>query len=271
MASRRREGLASGMSSGLTPGKRSAFTLIELLVVIAIIAILAAILFPVFAQAREKARQTACLNNTRQIGVGVTMYMEDYDGTAFNCPYPGPSAAAFTPTISVFWTEVIMPYLKNQQVFACPSAEGTTGTADYPPVNYNVSYGLNERVLARLPWDAPADTPVPVSESMLDAPSQIGIIADTWTDPAVGYGQIWSSFGCYADLDNNGKREMYWCSSNPATPWWNYGYPRHAGGINVVFFDGHVKFSGPPTRNPSAVGDYDYNIYRNVKVWDDEK
>ncbi len=67
--------------SGFTLAKRAAFTLIELLVVIAIIAILAAILFPVFAQAREKARQTSCLSNGKQMGLSLLMYAQDYDET----------------------------------------------------------------------------------------------------------------------------------------------------------------------------------------------
>jgi prepilin-type N-terminal cleavage/methylation domain-containing protein/prepilin-type processing-associated H-X9-DG protein len=245
------------------------FTLIELLVVIAIIAILAAILFPVFAQAREKARQTSCLSNCKQIGLGISMYIQDHDGTAFNCPWPGPSAAASTPTISVFWTEVVMPYIKNQQIFQCPSNSGTTGTANYPPVNYKIHYGLNERILGRYPWDPTTGVGQPANEAQLQRPAEIGIISDTWTDPAGAFGQIWSSFGCNADLDNNGKDEWYWCSSNPANNYWNYGVPRHVGGINVVFFDGHAKFSGPPTRNPNGNQDYNYNLYKNVKVMDD--
>ncbi|MCS7301638.1 MAG: DUF1559 domain-containing protein [Fimbriimonadales bacterium] len=91
--------------------QRRGFTLIELLVVIAIIAILAAILFPVFAQAREKARQTACLNNCKQIGLGALMYASDYDNFfpifAFGEGY---QAAAR-----------ILPYIKNREVFRCPS------------------------------------------------------------------------------------------------------------------------------------------------------
>jgi prepilin-type N-terminal cleavage/methylation domain-containing protein/prepilin-type processing-associated H-X9-DG protein len=274
MNRRHRLGFPGG--AAFTPGKSSgrpssaAFTLIELLVVIAIIAILAAILFPVFAQAREKARQTSCLSNCKQIGLGIGMYIQDYDGTAFNCPYPGPSAAASTPTISVFWTEVVMPYIKNQQIFQCPSNSGTTGTANYPPVNYKIQYGLNERILGRYPWDPGSGwISAPVNEAALQRPAEIGIISDTWTDANGTYGQVWSSFGCNADFDNNGKDEWYWCSSNPATPWWNYGVPRHAGGINVVFFDGHAKFSGPPTRNPKGTADYNYNVYKNVKVMDD--
>jgi prepilin-type N-terminal cleavage/methylation domain-containing protein/prepilin-type processing-associated H-X9-DG protein len=244
------------------------FTLIELLVVIAIIAILAAILFPVFAQAREKARATSCLSNCKQIGLGIAMYNQDYDGVTFNNPYPGPGGYdGTTPSLSIFWTEAIMPYIKSQQIFSCPSNSGTTGTANYPVIDYKVMYGLNEFVLGRQSWQGG----VPVSEAALDAPAEIGVLGDTWTDASGTWGQIWSSFGCGADLNNDGKNEYYWCSSNPATPWWNYGVPRHTGGINVVFFDGHAKFSGPPAKNPNAVGDYDYNIYSRVKVWNDDK
>lgn len=100
------------------------FTLIELLVVIAIIAILAAILFPVFAQAREKARQITCTSNLRQIGVAILMYAQDYDGITpiiRECsPVPG-----WTPCqsgrVTLGWMDFIQPYTKNQQVFKCPS------------------------------------------------------------------------------------------------------------------------------------------------------
>ena len=95
----------------------AAFTLIELLVVIAIIAILAAILFPVFAQAREKARQTSCLSNTKQIGLGLMMYAQDYDET-----YPMNLFMGFEPGPCVHLSQVaIMPYIKNMGIYACPS------------------------------------------------------------------------------------------------------------------------------------------------------
>ncbi|HEV2472149.1 MAG TPA: DUF1559 domain-containing protein [Chthonomonadales bacterium] len=88
---------------------RTAFTLIELLVVIAIIAILAAILFPVFAQAREKARQTACISNLKQIGLGTMMYAEDYDETYFSGWMWGSPASA---TGTQIWRVTILPYVK---------------------------------------------------------------------------------------------------------------------------------------------------------------
>jgi prepilin-type N-terminal cleavage/methylation domain-containing protein len=110
------------------------FTLIELLVVIAIIAILAAILFPVFAQAREKARAVSCLSNTKQMGLGLTMYVQDYDESfpywswwyssdAGNCGSRDTSALnAGCNHWESMWFNAIYPYVKNNQVFSCPSA-----------------------------------------------------------------------------------------------------------------------------------------------------
>lgn len=93
--------------------KSRAFTLIELLVVIAIIAILAAILFPVFAQARNKARQAGDLSNLKQMGLGLQMYAQDYDETLAMGYYP-------TPKGNHFWMRMIMPYTKNEPMFVSP-------------------------------------------------------------------------------------------------------------------------------------------------------
>ncbi len=104
---------------------RRGFTLIELLVVIAIIAILAAILFPVFARAREKARQSSCSSNMKQITLGILQYCQDYDERLFyHCgmPRPGNKDDGFPEHC---WPYCIMPYIKNTQVFICPSYTGT--------------------------------------------------------------------------------------------------------------------------------------------------
>ncbi len=100
--------------------RRSGFTLIELLVVIAIIAILAAILFPVFAQAREKARGISCLSNMKQLGLGLTQYVQDYDETmplinAVGGPINGGGRGVMDYAVQ------IMSYVKNEKVFTCPS------------------------------------------------------------------------------------------------------------------------------------------------------
>lgn len=140
--------------------KRHGFTLIELLVVIAIIAILAAILFPVFAKAREKARQTSCLSNVRQMATGQISYAQDYDeklpffdwghrpcgGTAM----PGSPLA---PTSMVMWWAAIQPYTKNQQIFVCPSGARDKCCAGQPAnvipwadVIGGCSYAMNEAI-----------------------------------------------------------------------------------------------------------------------------
>jgi len=117
---------------------RRGFTLIELLVVIAIIAILAAILFPVFARAREKARQTSCLSNLKQLGLGWQMYVQDYDERAMTACYN---------TGNTCWdrrdfqrSAALMPYVKNQEIYFCPSVEKPTD-ATASTYNYNRTIG----------------------------------------------------------------------------------------------------------------------------------
>jgi prepilin-type N-terminal cleavage/methylation domain-containing protein len=123
-------------------GRRIGFTLIELLVVIAIIAILAAILFPVFAQARDKARGSACLSNLKQIGTGLYMYLQDYDEV-----YPlnrfDMAGGDCKPT-GYTWKEAIHPYVKNYDVWVCPSAKfATINPCCYGSKTIKTSYGTN--------------------------------------------------------------------------------------------------------------------------------
>ncbi len=129
--------------------KRLAFTLIELLVVIAIIAILAAILFPVFAKARDRANTTACLNNMKQLGVGLYTYLQDYDESYPILRRVIGGSTAWT------WRESLFPYVKSLDVAKCPSnvigkkfpalkAEGNT---------YPVSYALNGSLFGSLAGD----------------------------------------------------------------------------------------------------------------------
>ena len=149
--------------------KKSAFTLIELLVVIAIIAILAAILFPVFARARENARRASCQSNLKQIGLGFQQYAQDYDGwTPGSGVYPRPG-------VYHSWPTVIYPYIKSEQLFACPSgeedksrrdimgpsstrtycglAEGDGSTLNSGAIEGKLSYGMN--AILSTDWETP--------------------------------------------------------------------------------------------------------------------
>lgn len=117
---------------------KKGFTLIELLVVIAIIAILAAILMPVFAQAREKARSASCQSNLKQIGLAAGMYMQDYDGNVTPCFEYNPWAA---PWNLAWYPDLLNPYVKNSQVFACPSRSAlTTWRRDWLPLGRGAGY-----------------------------------------------------------------------------------------------------------------------------------
>ncbi len=127
--------------------RQRAFTLIELLVVIAIIAILAAILFPVFAKAREKARQNSCLSNTKQLMIAVLQYTQDYDERIpLDAHGPYASGTNYPPDPGTYWDSLIEPYAKNRQIYVCPSWAGTN-TRTY---RYNYSRGRVSQALAQI-------------------------------------------------------------------------------------------------------------------------
>ena len=216
---------------------KEGFTLIELLVVIAIIAILAAILFPVFAQAREKARQASCLSNTKQIGTALQLYVDDYEemfplmvynatGLSINDGYP---STKFTTADTKYtgwakwqtWMDAIFPYVKNVNIFVCPS-----GNKNYAGYSYNVQLigGLDHYL---------QNTAIPISLSEIVNPSQTIFVTDgaQRTDKGGTYLQIIPSL--FYD--------------------WPKAVCRHISGSNWTFSDGHAKYykSG---QGPSSVG-----------------
>jgi prepilin-type N-terminal cleavage/methylation domain-containing protein/prepilin-type processing-associated H-X9-DG protein len=209
---------------------KTGFTLIELLVVIAIIAILAAILFPVFAAAREKARQTSCLSNMKELGLGLAMYTTDYDGhyacsggTCFG-GYAGCSQATPTPTLN--WQWVVYPYVKNWQIYVCPS--------DPRSSNIPVSYVYNN-------WGLTNGSNFGLTEAVTVDPAEIAELVEGGN---TGY-----TDGTPADMRGAQEVEDYtlWTQWNRIThdePDWNYSdkSPRHGDGRNVTWVDGHAKY-----------------------------
>jgi prepilin-type N-terminal cleavage/methylation domain-containing protein/prepilin-type processing-associated H-X9-DG protein len=202
--------------------RRHGFTLIELLVVIAIIAILASILFPVFARAREKARQSSCLSNIRQFGTAVLAYAQDYDDTLPPAIVgPGPSQLLTT-------FELLDPYVKNTQIRFCPSDK--TGSVDYSASPWSIgrySYGWNAKVMA--PW-------IP-SMGIAQGGASLAAIASP-----VDITSFWDG---YTVLSYGFPRPE--------------AQHRHNGGANVGFMDGHAKWVQKDAQVPGVTTVKYYN------------
>jgi len=237
---------------------KKGFTLIELLVVIAIIAILAAILFPVFAKAREKARQISCVSNVKQLALGMLQYNEDYDESM--------------PTTNTIWgggwAGEIFPYVKSKGVYACPDDPTNPGGTQYS----RVSYALNVNVLPPYVdgsgsgysgnYFTRAGSPaLSAQRSTANTVLFFEIQKQLYVDPtnpaeqqsAIGDGAVGSnpngspSGGCGLGLDSS------WCSAVYATgeidgyniPNWSGKLGVHTDGANYAALDGHVKFARP--------------------------
>ena len=187
---------------------KKGFTLIELLVVIAIIAILAAILFPVFAKAREKARQSSCLSNVKQLGLGMIQYAQDYDEML-------PRTAIQVPTGYYGWETLIYPYVKNDQLFVCPSRTTIRWNSAVPTTYSPCGYGF-------FGPNAAAISPSLSSRALgnVSSPATCAMVADSHdTGQYVIDGTVISS------VDNGRPPE-----------------PRHNDGANFCFVDGHGKW-----------------------------
>jgi prepilin-type N-terminal cleavage/methylation domain-containing protein/prepilin-type processing-associated H-X9-DG protein len=182
--------------------RRQGFTLIELLVVIAIIAILAAILFPVFARAREKARQTSCLSNTKQLGLGLNMYAQDYDE---RLPY----GYVYVGVNWYGWGHALGPYVKNNQLFTCPSVPTLTLDLNVWNDGTQGGYGYNDALYA-------------LALATVQAPAGTLAFADC------NYYSMW-----HGQTDPPPNQS----AGNYATP-----DPRHNNGANTCFVDGHAKW-----------------------------
>jgi prepilin-type N-terminal cleavage/methylation domain-containing protein/prepilin-type processing-associated H-X9-DG protein len=212
---------------------RKGFTLIELLVVIAIIAILAAILFPVFARAREKARQSSCLSNVKQIGTAVLMYTQDYDERFFQYEMDSPIGRLRwlvppDPQTGEIWhpeRQILYPYVKNYQVATCPSAD--------PSERY--SYGWNRFLGFHARSYHPYNSECAAGLAQVERPSETIMIGDATSSLLLA------------------PSKESW-----AYPWDNYvSWEIHNGGANYGFVDGHAKWmKGQEVGTTDAFDDY---------------
>jgi len=223
-----------GSSMRTVKQRSTGFTLIELLVVIAIIAILAAILFPVFAQAREKARGISCLSNMKQIALAANMYAQDYDshlvssgGQCYGAP---PGCGIDTPKPSMQWQWVIQPYIKNRAVLICPSDPHNN-------VNNGMATSYTQNNWATNDHNASAGG---VAESRVDKPAEIALLLEGsntgWED---GAQRVQNALM----IDDYTTWTTWNRIQHTQTDWnWSDKLPRHGDGSNVAFIDGHAKY-----------------------------
>jgi len=212
--------------------KRKAFTLIELLVVIAIIAILAAILFPVFAQVRDKARATACLSNQKQIGLAILQYEQDNDEKIMPFIMVGTDWGASQDASRVQWWPALFPYIKNTGVLGCPSAD-VNGMTIGP--NNNQCYVFNADIIRNNQvWNG--NWNVNGNMTQIVAPANCLLVFE-WVP--------WDTPRSISSEDFRWLMQNY-AINGGALAQYN-AVSRHAKGANYVLADGHAKWI-PPTK-----------------------
>jgi prepilin-type N-terminal cleavage/methylation domain-containing protein/prepilin-type processing-associated H-X9-DG protein len=230
--------------------RRKGFTLIELLVVIAIITILAAILFPVFAAAREKARESTCSSNLKQIGIAMLQYAQDYDEFL-------PCGTRPTGYLGLGWAGQMYPYVSSVQVFACPNVLGRPGVAPTKPniylgYRYNTNLTRNNQLSSDLTGLRPLSKYTAPSRTVMiyESESSALDVSTYWEGLAVGYnGNNGSAVGNGEQVNASGVGVPNGTSMLP-TANWTYSLPtqatyRHNGGANWLCADGHVKWLTP--------------------------
>ncbi|MDR3710878.1 MAG: DUF1559 domain-containing protein [Capsulimonadaceae bacterium] len=247
--------------------QKSGFTLIELLVVIAIIAILAAILFPVFATAREKARQSSCTSNQKQLALGLLQYLQDYDETFPSGQAGYISSGNLLSAMAEGWAGQVYPYVKSTSVYVCPDDTSTPKDAGYSSISYAYNFNFvtpTNPSATSLTWQqlVPAiasQLAAPTSTILLyevqgyewsassardvSSPTGVGVChfgsndspATTYTDTTL---LMSSTDPLYCGYSNPGK-----ASSSPANN--HIMGQRHSGGSVFVMADGHVKWIRP--------------------------
>lgn len=224
--------------------KKSAFTLIELLVVIAIIAILAAILFPVFAQAREKARQTSCLSNMKQVGLGLLMYVQDYDENYPRADYWAPTpplnpaaTGTFAARVNHYkWPAWVLPYTKNVNIFRCPSRTRDQIAWDQNGEYKGDGYALNLSVSGR-PLNPVGENPSFLGGTL----SGIQTPADTWVLMELRNQISFSYISASGVLWPAALRESWTPYLMPNGVPDKINAP-HSDGFTFAYADGHAKY-----------------------------
>lgn len=232
-----------------------AFTLIELLVVIAIIAILAAILFPVFAKAREKARQTTCLSNSRQLATSILSYTQDYDETwphndethlGLYIPFGWiylwdlEGAKYGYPDDDQVWANAVQPYMKNLQILVCPSTQPQSWPPTYVSPRQAVAYSYNG-CLQRL------------GQGVSSSPSKNILLWECGKNPYYGL------FLGAPQLGERGAPSITWTPANAAISGaWvmtrlGIAWDMHNGGSNKSYADGHAKWTKEPGSPDTAI------------------